>query len=166
MEEQGEDKDEQESRLGGDDDGEVHLDQVLPDRVEGVSLAVFGEADGANDADDVVGGTTPPPPLFLSVIISDKVSALWPGIGGPCEFKAVGKDDGSDNEGAEKVVGGDKGKAGEGRDDEEMACCSLQVVVLEDKVDVVVEEMDKGGDDKEEEGEEEEEEYESSWRTG
>lgn len=111
MEEQGEDKGEQESRLGGDDDGEVHLDQVWSDRESVVSLTVIGEADNTNDADDVV---VSPTPLFLSVIISDKVSALWPGMGGPCEFKAVGRDDGNDREGTEKVAGGDNGKAGEG----------------------------------------------------
>lgn len=166
MEEQGEDKDEQEeSRPGGEDDGEEHLDQVLLDR-EDVSF-VIDEADKVNDADDAVG------PPFLSVIISDKVSALWPGIGGPCEFR-VGKDDGSDKEGTPgQVVGGDKGKAGDGREedddfrkeDEEMACSMLQVAVL--GVGVEEEEEDKGGDNKaEEEVEEEDDEEEVSlWRT-
>lgn len=124
---------------------------------------VIGEADRVDDTDDAVG-----PPLFLSVIISDKVSALWPGIGGPCEFR-VGKDDGSEKEGTSgQVVGGDKGKAGDGREDdddvskedEERVCSMPQAVVLGVEVE---EEEDKEGDSKAEEEEKEDDEEASSW---
>lgn len=138
---------------------------MLSDREVDVSF-VIGEADRVDDTDDAVG------PPFLSVIMSDKVSALWPGIGGPCEFR-VGKDDGSEKEGTSgQVVGGDNGKAGEGREeddnvskeDEKRVCSMPQAVVLGVEVE---KEEDKGGDSKAEEEEEEEEEEEdeevSSW---